>query len=226
MYRQQLFANEVMLLPYYIAALNIEHAYYELTGEYEPFEGLCFVDTLNLAKGEQNTFVHDEENTERVERQKQAPITVMIGNPPYNVGQLDRERQQQESQVRRMIDRRIRETYVADSTATTRSKLNDTYVKFFRWARRPGTRDGIVCFVTNKAFVDQIAFDGMRKHSARDFAEIYHLDLAGNVRQNPNSVRHTIQRLRNSGRSRDHARDPQGQVKAPSRLLSRDSIRP
>ncbi len=90
MYREQLFANEIMLLPYYIAALNIEHAYFELTGSYEPFEGLCFVDTLDMAEEQQGKFgFMTEENTERVERQKKAPITVVIGNPPYNVGQIN-----------------------------------------------------------------------------------------------------------------------------------------
>src|SRR5207248_4082839 len=76
MYREQLFANEVMLLPYYIAALNIEHAYCELTGRYEPFEGLCFVDTLDLAEPEQKHFSFmTEANTARVQRQKRTPIT-------------------------------------------------------------------------------------------------------------------------------------------------------
>ena len=90
MYRQQLFANEVMLLPYYIAALNIEHAYYELTGEYEAFEGMCFVDTLDLAKGKQSTFGFMTRRTsQRVERETEAPITVVIGNPPYNAGQVN-----------------------------------------------------------------------------------------------------------------------------------------
>ena len=107
MYRQQLFANEVMLLPYYIAALNIEHAYYELTGSYEPFGGLCFVDTLDLAKGQQNTFgFMSEENVQRVAHETEAPITVVIANPPYNanirrtMSATQRERQQQEPQVR------------------------------------------------------------------------------------------------------------------------------
>jgi len=84
-YREDLFANEIMLLPYYIASLNIEHAYYELSGEYEPFEGIAFADTLDLAESQQLT-LFAEENTERVERQKQAELTVIIGNPPYNVG--------------------------------------------------------------------------------------------------------------------------------------------
>jgi predicted helicase len=89
-YATQLFANEVMLLPYYIAAQNIEHEYYDLTGEYAPFEGLYFVDTLELAEAEQGTLSFmTEENTARVERQKKTPITVVIGNPPYNMGQVN-----------------------------------------------------------------------------------------------------------------------------------------
>src|SRR5262249_43331032 len=89
-YQQQLFANEVMLLPYYVAALNIEHAYFELTECYEAFEGLCFVDTLELVEGPQARLSFmTEENTSRVERQKKSPITVVIGNPPYNAWQLN-----------------------------------------------------------------------------------------------------------------------------------------
>ena len=80
----------------------------------------------------------------------------------------------------------MRETYAKDSTATNKNALSDPYVKFFRWATdRLQGRDGIVCFVTNNSFVDQIAFDGMRKHLLQDFTHIYHLDLHGNVRQNP-----------------------------------------
>ena len=85
-YASELFANEIMLLPYYIASLNIEHAYYELMGEYAPFDGLCFADTLALAEGQQLA-MFAEANSERAQREKEAPITVIIGNPPYNVGQ-------------------------------------------------------------------------------------------------------------------------------------------
>jgi predicted helicase len=186
MYRQQLFANEVMLLPYYIAALNIEHAYYEQTGAYEPFAGLCFVDTLDLAKGEQGTFgFMEQENVRRVEREKESPITVILGNPPYNVGQLN-ENDNNKNRKYQIVDRRLKETYAKDSRATSVSKLNDPYVKFFRWATdRLNGRDGIVAFVTNNSFVDQIAFDGMRKHLLQNFTHLYHVHLEGNVRQNP-----------------------------------------
>ena len=186
MYRQQLFANEVMLLPYYIAALNIEHAYYELTGSYEPFGGLCFVDTLDLAKGQQSTFgFMSEENVQRVAHESEAPITVVIANPPYNVGQIN-ENDNNKNRRYEVIDRRIKETYAKDSHATSVSKLNDPYVKFFRWAiDRLEGRDGILCFVSNNSFFDQIAFDGMRKHLLLDFTRVYHVDLHGNVRKNP-----------------------------------------
>gem|GEM_PF-33946 len=183
-YREQLFANEIMLLPYYIASLNIEHRYYELSGEYEPFEGLCFVDTLELAEAKQRSlFV--EKNTERVDREKEAPITVVIGNPPYNVGQ-ENENDNNKNRPYPVIEKEIRDTYAKDSTATNRNALSDAYVKFFRWATdRLEGRDGVVCFVSNNSFVDQIAFDGMRKHLLKDFTHIWHIDLHGNVRKNP-----------------------------------------
>ena len=185
-YKSQLFANEIMLLPYYIAAMNIEHAYYELTGNYETFEGICFVDTLDLVESHAPQFSFmTQRNTERVERELKAPITVIIGNPPYNVGQNVHNEQNQNRSYPE-IDQRIKMTYGKDSAATSVSKLSDAYVKFFRWTSdRLGKRDGIVCFVSNNAFVSQFAFDGMRKHLQHDFAKIFHLDLEGSVRENP-----------------------------------------
>ena len=183
-YRERLFANEVMLMPYYIASLNIEHAYYELTGKTQPFEGLCFVDTLDLARERQLTFFN-EKNTERVERQKAAHINVIIGNPPYNVGQMN-ESDNNKNRTYDVIDNRIRNTYVKDSQATLRAKIGDAYVKFFRWATdRLENRDGIVCYVSNNSFVDAISFDGMRKHLAQDFDLVFHIDLGGNLRKSP-----------------------------------------
>ena len=105
-YKKRLFANEVMLMPYYIASLNIEHEYYQLTGRAVPFEGLCFVDTLDLARERQMSFFN-EANTERVERQKAADINVIIGNPPYNVGQLN-ENDNNKNRKYDVIDKRIR----------------------------------------------------------------------------------------------------------------------
>ena len=131
-YEKQLFANEVMLLPYYIAALNIEHAYFEQTGRYEPFGGLCFADTLDLVH-ERQPSLFSEANTERIEKEKVALINVIIGNPPYNVGQIN-ENDNNKNRKYEEIDARIKRTYAKDSKATSVSKLNDPYVKFFRWA--------------------------------------------------------------------------------------------
>jgi predicted helicase len=183
-YEHDLFCNEIMLLPYYIASLNIEHECYSRIGEYEAFEGICFTDTLELAESKQlSMFV--EENTERIQREKDAQIMVVIGNPPYNVGQ-ERENDNNKNRKYTVVDQHIHETYAKDSKARLNTKLYDAYVRFFRWATdRLQGRNGIVCFVSNNSFVDQIAFDGMRKHLLKDFTEIYHLDLHGNVRKNP-----------------------------------------
>jgi predicted helicase len=159
-YREDLFANEIMLLPYYIASLNIEHAYYERTGRYEPFEGVCFVDTLELEGQQMQMFT--EANTERIQRQKAAEIRVIIGNPPYNMGQMN-ENDNNKNRSYPVVDSRIRTTYSKASDATLNNKLYDAYVRFFRWATdRLQGRDGVICFVSNNSFVDQIAFDGMR----------------------------------------------------------------
>jgi len=183
-YEHDLFCNEIMLLAYYIASLNIEHEYYSRVDEYRPFEGICFTDTLELAESKQmSMFV--EENTERIQREKDARIMVVIGNPPYNVGQ-ERENDNNKNRKYPVVDQHIHESYAKDSKARLNTKLYDAYVRFFRWAvDRLQGHDGIVCFVSNNSFIDQIAFDGMRKHLLRDFTEIYHLDLHGNIRKNP-----------------------------------------
>lgn len=182
-YAKQVFANEVMLMPYYIAALNIEHEHFASTGTYDPFEGLCFVDTLDLAEERQAKFF-TERNLERVDRQKGAPITVVIGNPPYNANQVN-ENDNNKNRRYEAVDARIRTTYGKLNTAQ-KTKLYDPYVRFFRWATdRLGNRDGIVCFVSNNSFLHQTASDGLRRMLPKDFSSIYHLDLGVNVRQNP-----------------------------------------
>ncbi len=181
-YKNRLFANEVMLLPYYVASLNIEHAYYERMGQYETFEGLCFVDTLDMAE---HPTLFAPENTKRVERERRAAITIVIGNPPYNAKQ-ESENDNNKNRKYKVVDKDVKDTYTRDSTATNKNALSDIYVKFFRWATdRLQGRDGIVCFVSNNSFVDQTAFDGMRKHLSQEFQRIDHIDLHGNVRKNP-----------------------------------------
>ncbi len=182
-YDQELHCNEVMLLPYYIASMNIEHAYYELAGEYKPFEGVCLVDTFELAEQKQPG-LFTQANTERVERQKQAPIFVILGNPPYNAGQIN-ENDNNKNRKYPTLDRRVAETYGKASQATLLRKLSDPYVKAIRWASDRIGDEGMVAFVTNNSFVTEITFDGMRQCLERDFDEIYILDLGGNVRKNP-----------------------------------------
>jgi predicted helicase len=183
-YAEELHCNEIMLLPYYIASMNIEHAYMERIGEYSPFEGICLVDTFELSEFGQQSFAFSDSNTARVLRQKKAPIFVVIGNPPYNMGQ-ENENDQNKNRKYKHWDNRIKDTYTKDSKATLRNKLSDPYVKAFRWASDRIRNGGVIAYVTNNSYIDQIAFDGMRHHLVRDFSKLYILDLGGNVRQNP-----------------------------------------
>ena len=182
-YRHELHCNEVMLLPYYIASLNIEQEYYQRTETYLPFEGIALADTFELMEQQQKE-LFTRENTERVERQKAADMFVVIGNPPYNVGQIN-ENDNNRNRKYETMDKLLRETYSQDSKATNKNALSDPYVKAILWASERIGEEGIVAFVTNNGFLDGLAFDGMRKHLAQDFDTIYILDLGGNVRKNP-----------------------------------------
>ena len=182
-YQSELHCNEVMLLPYYIASMNIEHEFYEATGDYQPFEGICLVDTFDLAEDRQlSLFAPD--NTRRVEEQKETPMFVVISNPPYNVGQVN-ENDNNKNREYPTMAARVAETYAKDSKATLKNQLSDPYVKAVRWASDRIGKEGVVAFVTNNSFLDGVAFDGMRKHLADNFEAIYILDLSGNVRKNP-----------------------------------------
>jgi predicted helicase len=181
-YNSDLFCNEITLLPYYIASLNIEHEYYVKTRHYKPFEGICFVDTLTLEGAQKELPMFSERNTERILREREAEIMVVIGNPPYNAWQRN-ENDNNKNRKYKAVDDRIRETYVKDSKASNKNALSDVYVKFFRWATdRLGGRDGVICFVSNNGFLDGVAFDGFRKALLNDFNLIYHLDFKGNAR--------------------------------------------
>jgi predicted helicase len=182
-YQHELHCNEVMLLPYYIASMNIEHEFFEKIGEYKPFEGICLVDTFELAEPHQAE-LFTTQNTERVERQKKSPIFVIVGNPPYNAWQLN-ENDNNKNRKYQTMDDHVADTYAKASSATNKNALSDPYVKAFRWASERIGDEGIVAFVSNNSFLDQIAFDGMRAYLANDFDAIYVLDLGGNVRKNP-----------------------------------------
>lgn len=181
-YENELHCNEVMLLPYYIASMNIEHAYFDRTGEYKPFSGICLVDTFELAEAEQAQLgFMTAENAERVKRQKRSPIFVIIANPPYNAKQLD-ENDNNKNRKYRVLDKRVADTYSRDSDASNKNSLSDVFVKAFRWASDRIGSEGVIAFVSNNSFLDKQAFDGMRKHLSRDFTQIYHLDLKGDAR--------------------------------------------
>ena len=177
----ELQCNEVMLLPYYIASLNIEHEFYTATDRYIPYEGLCLVDTFEMAEDRQMR-LFTAANTERVKKQKESEMFVVIGNPPYNVGQVN-ENDNNKNRKYVTMDKLIANTYAKDSKATLRSQLYDPYVKAIRWALDRIGEEGVVAFVTNNSLLDGLAFDGMRKHLAEDCEGIYILDLGGNARK-------------------------------------------
>ena len=182
-YHNELHCNEVLLLPYYIASLNIEHEFFQRTRAYQPFRGIALADTFELLE-EGQIKLFTQENTERVERQKAADMFVVIGNPPYNIHQTN-ENDNNKNRKYQTMDALLRETYSQDSKATNKNALSDPYVKAILWASKRIGKEGVVAFVTNNGFLDGTAFDGMRKHLAQDFDAIYILDLGGNVRQNP-----------------------------------------
>jgi predicted helicase len=190
-YREELHANEVDILPYYVANLNIEATYAALTGEYVEFPNLCFVDTLDnvaalsMSKGATSDLFGSvsEENVERIRRQNSRKISVVIGNPPYNANQQN-ENDNNKNRTYRDIDARIKATYIKESTAQ-KTKLYDMYSRFFRWASDRIADDGVIAFITNRGFLDKRNFDGFRKIIARDFSAVYILDLGGDVRDNP-----------------------------------------
>jgi predicted helicase len=182
-YENELHCNEVMLLPYYIASMNIEREYYERTKEYKSFPGICLVDTFELAEAGQSSFgFMTAENAERVKRQKESPIFVIVGNPPYNSGQVN-ENDNNKNRKYKVIDSRVSETYGKLSKAKLLRKLQDPYVKAIRWASDRLGGQGIACLVTNNGFIDNIAFDGMRESLSKDFDALYILDLRGRIRK-------------------------------------------
>ena len=180
-YRDELHCNEVLLMPYYIASMNIEHEFYVATEQYQPFDNLCLVDTFDLT-AERQLSMFAPENTRRVERQKQTEMFVVIGNPPYNARQMD-ENDANRNRKYPELDKQIQETYAQASMATNKTSLYDPYVKAIFWALDRIEGEGIVAFITNHNFITGQAFDGMRKHLSNACDKIYLLDLGGNVRK-------------------------------------------
>ena len=195
-YRHEIHANEVAILPYYIANLNIEYTYRERTGTYLEFPNLCFVDTLDNIDWQQhgatggavkrqsafNLGSLSEENWIRVQEQNEKRISVIIGNPPYNANQQN-ENDNNKNREYPEMDRRISETYIAASTAQ-KTKQYDMYKRFLRWASDRLDDNGIIGFITNRSYIDKRQDDGFRKVVLDEFNDLYIVDLGGDVRAN------------------------------------------
>ncbi len=183
-YKHEIHCNEVSILPYYIANLNIEFTYKQKMGQYAEFKNICFMDTLDHAvfsKKQYGLFAMTVENTERIQNQNKQDIFVIIGNPPYNANQMN-ENENNKNREYPDIDERIKNTYIANSTAQ-KTKLYDMYSRFLRWATdRLGSKNGIIAFISNSSFIDARTYDGFRKVVAKEFNEIHIIDLKGNAR--------------------------------------------
>jgi len=182
-YRNELHANEIILLAYYIAAINIEETYHGVTGsEYQPFEGIVLTDTFQMTEGKGT--LHETmfpENNQRAARQNKSDIRVIIGNPPYSAGQTS-ENDANKNMKYPQLDARIRDTYAAHSTATNKNSLYDSYIRAVRWASDRIKDKGIICYVSNGSFIDGNAADGLRKYLMDEFRAIYVFNLRGNQR--------------------------------------------
>lgn len=186
-YERELHANEIVLLAYYIAAVNIENAFHDAynDGQYRNFEGICLTDTFQLGETSASEALISEmfpANSERVARQKKAPLRVIIGNPPYSIGQKSANDNAQ-NQDYPALDSRISHTYAKESNAGLNKSLYDAYIKAFRWSTdRLDNNGGIICFVSNGAWIDGNSTDGFRKSLEKEFSSIYLFNLRGNAR--------------------------------------------
>lgn len=193
-YKHELHANEIVLLAYYIAAINIENAYHDATPDpddgvgkahYTPFEGIVLTDTFQLSETREGEIQYEEmlkKNSERVEKQKKAPLRVIIGNPPYSIGQKSANDNAQNQEYPK-LDKRIADTYAKLSSAGLNKSLYDAYIKAFRWSTdRLDKTGGIICFVSNGAWLDGNSTDGFRKAIEKEFSSIYVINLRGNAR--------------------------------------------
>ena len=197
-YQNEIHANEIVLLAYYIAAVNIENAFHDAINEpslrgtkqshqsdYVPFDGICLTDTFQLGETDHADKIFTEmfpQNSERVSKQKKAPLRIIIGNPPYSVGQNSANDNAQNQKYEK-LDNRIAETYAKLTSATNKNSLYDSYIKAFRWsADRLDKNGGIICFISNGSWIDGNSSDGFRKSLENEFTSIYVFNLRGNQR--------------------------------------------
>ena len=186
-YTSEIHCNEIVLLAYYIADVNIEAVFHDLTNrdEYLPYNGICLTDTFQLAEPVKNEMFTPffQQNNENVLNLRKQTIRVIIGNPPYSVGQKSIEDNAQ-NQTYPVLDSRITDTYSHKSSAGLKKGLYDSYVKAFRWSsdRIPKDEGGIIAFISNGSWLESSACDGMRRSLEEEFSSIYVLNLRGNQR--------------------------------------------
>ncbi|WP_259331110.1 DEAD/DEAH box helicase [Acetobacter pasteurianus] len=181
-YKQELHANEIVLLAYYIASINIEATFSDLMdGAYEPFEGICLTDTFRLSEPHDLIGSTLEDNNKRIRKQKKLDIRVIMGNPPYSVGQESGNDNNQNVSYP-ALDERIAKTYAERSTATNKRALYDSYIRAIRWASDRIGNCGVLGFVTNAGFLDANTANGLRQCLAEEFSSIHVFHLRGNQR--------------------------------------------
>ena len=184
-YTSELHANEVILLAYYIAAVNIENAYHERMSDadYDPFPGILFTDTFQLEEKNWMEETFFPENYSHAKRQRKRPIRAIIGNPPYSVDQQS-ENEANKNLKYPKLDTKIRDTYAKHSSAGALRSLYDSYIRAIRWASDRIGEEGIIAFVSNAGYIDSNAAGGLRKCLTEDFTSIYCFNLRGNIRKN------------------------------------------
>lgn len=187
-FETEIHANEMAILPYYIANLNIEYTYKQKTGVYKEFKNLCFVDTLvnmgfNYKESQKDLFLISIENAQRIKRQNSRKISVIIGNPPYNANQMN-ENDNNKNREYPDLDKLIKESFIKYSKAQ-KTKVYDMYARFYRWAFERLENNGIIAFITNRSFIDSRTFDGFRKCVQDDFDYAFIIDTKSDVRVNP-----------------------------------------
>ncbi len=181
-YKNEIHANEIVLLAYYIAAINIEAVYHSIVGgEYQPFEGICLTDTFQLYEKDDLISGLLVDNSARRNRQKKLDIRVIMGNPPYSAGQKS-ENDNNDNVEYPFLDERIRSSYVKHSKAVLSKGLYDSYIRAIRWASDRIGNSGVIGFVTNAGFMDANTADGLRLCLAKEFSSIYVFHLRGNQR--------------------------------------------
>ncbi|MGH1456046.1 MAG: DEAD/DEAH box helicase [Alphaproteobacteria bacterium] len=181
-YKHEIHANEIVLLAYYIAAINIEAAYHGIAGgEYQPFEGICLTDTFQLYEKDDLISKYLEDNSDRRKRQKDLDIRVIMGNPPYSSG--DKNDTDSKNVPYPSLDESIANSYVRESSQKMgKSKIYDSYIRAIRWATDRIGKSGVVAFVTNAGWIEASTTDGMRKCLVDEYSSLYIFHLRGNQR--------------------------------------------